>query len=176
MMLPGIRPNGVPLWRQQLAALWANTSPPVKCICIIVILGYALSFVDGAVAALSVTPGYLLPPSFCIWTALTFWCMELHAWEVVVDIVTVGLCGKLIEPLWGRWEMVRFFWVTNAGVALLTTLVYLILYASSGNVDVLFEVHVHGLAGYVAALSVAVRQIMPDLLIFRTGAGKFTNR
>lgn len=175
MMLP-IRSTAAPLWRQQLAALWANTSPTVKCICIIVIVGYALSFADGAVHALSVTPGYLLPPSFHIWTAFSFWCMELHAWEVAVDIVTVGLCGKLIEPLWGRWEMVKFFWVVNAGVATLTTLFYLAVYAGTGDVELLFHVHVHGLAGYVAGLSVAVRQIMPDLLIFRTGAGKFTNR
>lgn len=173
-MLP--RSSTAPLWRQQLAALWANTSPPVKSICIIIIAGYLATWLPGFVAALSVTPGYLLPPSFHIWTAFTFWCLEMHAWEVAVDIVTVGLCGKLIEPLWGRWEMVKFFVVVNTGVAVLTTLFYLGLYATTGDVELLFHVHVHGLAGYVAGLSVAVRQIMPDLLIFRTGAGKFTNR
>lgn len=178
-MLPTIRsPNTAPLWRQQLIALWTNTTPPVKWICIVILFGYALGFVPGLdVSALCVTPGYLLPPFFQVWRVLTFWCVELHAWEVAVDIVTVALCGKLIEPLWGRWEMVRFFLLCQASVALLSTLAYFVLYIGTRDERLLFDVHVHGLAGYVGALSVAVRQVMPDLLIFRTGlTGKFTNR
>lgn len=161
---------------QQFSALLVNTSPTVKFICIITICGYLLSFSEVAVQILSVTPGFLMPPSFKIWTAFTFWCMELYFWEVIVDIVTVGLCGKLIEPLWGQMEMLTFFTVVNLGVAVLTSLYYLFVYFCTNNIELLFDVHIHGLAGYVAAVSVAVRQIMPDLLIAKTRIGKLTNR
>ncbi len=53
-----------------------------------------LSYWKPAVDALSVTPGHLLPPSLRIWTLLTSPFLEIHLWEVCVDIITVGLCGK----------------------------------------------------------------------------------
>ncbi|XP_014260781.1 transmembrane protein 115 [Cimex lectularius] len=168
--------KNIPYIWQQLNALLGNTSPSVKTICLVVLVGHFLSYWDDAVNLVSVTPGYLIPPSFRVWTALTFCFLEMHFWEVCVDLVTVGLCGKLIEPLWGQLEMVVFFFVVNLGVALLTTAFYLFLYMCTFNVDLLFFVHVHGLAGYIAGLSVAVKQAMPDQLLLRTPLGKLTNR
>jgi hypothetical protein len=45
---------------------------------------------------MSVTPGYFNPPHFWIWTALSHCFLEIHFWEVIVDIFTVVLVGKLI--------------------------------------------------------------------------------
>lgn len=168
--------RNAPYIKQQFSALLGNTSTTVKFICIVTICGYILSFSETAVRILSVTPGFLLPPAFWIWTAFTFCFLELHFWEVLIDIVTVGLCGKLIEPLWGQMEMLTFFAIINLGVAILTSLYYLFVYMCTKNTEILFDVHIHGLAGYVAAVSVAVRQIMPDLLIAKTPIGKLTNR
>lgn len=95
---------------------------------------------------------------------------------MLVDIVTVGLCGKLIEPLWGQMEMMTFFAVVNVGVAVTSTIYYLILYTCTSDPDLLFGVHIHGLAGYVAGVSVAVKQIMPDLVLVKTPLGKLSNR
>lgn len=168
--------RNVPYLRQQFAALLGNTSPSVKFICCVVVIGYILSFSDDVVDVLSVTPGYLLPPSFQLWSTFTFWFLEIHLWEVIIDIVTVGLCGKLIEPLWGQMEMMKFFLLTNIGVAFLTTFYYLVIFSCTGNTSYLFDIHVHGLAGYLAAVSVAVKQIMPDHLLIKTPLGKLTNR
>ncbi|XP_026729675.1 transmembrane protein 115 [Trichoplusia ni] len=168
--------RNLPYLRQQFSALLGNTSPSVKFICVVVIIGYILSFSDDVVNVLSVTPGYLLPPSFQLWSTFTFWFLEIHLWEVIIDIVTVGLCGKLIEPLWGQMEMMKFFFLTNVGVAFLTTFYYLVIFACTGQTSYLFDIHVHGLAGYLAAVSVAVKQIMPDHLLIKTPLGKLTNR
>ncbi|KAJ8965553.1 hypothetical protein NQ314_004053 [Rhamnusium bicolor] len=102
--------------------------------------------------------------------------LEIHFWEVLVDIITVGLCGKLIEPLWGQMEMLTFFAIVNFGVAVITTAFYFILYCCTFNTEFLFTVHIHGLAGYIAGVSVAVKQIMPDLVIIKTPLGKLSNR
>ncbi|XP_013178039.1 PREDICTED: rhomboid-like protein 19 [Papilio xuthus] len=168
--------RNIPYLRQQFSALLGNTSPSVKFICIVVIIGYVLSYSESVVNVLSVTPGFLLPPSFQLWSTFTFWFLEIHLWEVIIDIVTVGLCGKLIEPLWGQMEMMKFFFLTNIGVAFLTTFYYLVIYAWTQDTSLLFEIHVHGLAGYLAAVSVAVKQIMPDHLLIKTPLGKLTNR
>lgn len=168
--------RNLPYINQQISALLLNTSPSVKFICCVTVVGYILSFSETAIKVLSVTPGYILPPSFCIWTAFTFCFVELYLWEVFLDIIIVGLCGKLIEPLWGQMEMMTFFAITNIGVAVLSSMYYLFVYFCTKNIELLFEVHIHGLSGYVAAVCVAVRQIMPDLLIAKSRIGKLTNR
>lgn len=168
--------RNIPYLKQQFVALLGNTSTSVKFICIVILFSYFLSFSENAINVISVTPGFLMPPSFWLWTAFTFCFMEVHFWEVLVDIVTVGLCGKLIEPLWGQMEMMTFFAIVNLGVAVLSTTFYFILYMCTFDTDLLFTVHIHGLAGYIAGVSVAVKQIMPDLLLIKTPLGKLSNR
>ena len=63
--------------------------------------------------------GYFNPPHFWLWTALTHCFLEIHLWEVVVDIFTLVLVGKLIEPLWGAMEMVTFFFIVNTGTVVI---------------------------------------------------------
>jgi len=168
--------KNIPYLYSQTAALLNNTSVAVKSICVIVSCCYFLSYSETAVLAMSVTPGYFNPPHFWIWTALSHCFLEIHFWEVLVDIFTVVLVGKLIEPLWGALEMMTFFFIVNIGVAVLSAFFYYILYMATFNTELLFEVHIHGLSGYLAGVSVAVKQIMPDHVLFRTSLGKFTNR
>ncbi|KAJ8945131.1 hypothetical protein NQ318_001596 [Aromia moschata] len=73
-------------------------------------------------------------------------------------------------------EMLTFFAIVNFGVAVITTACYFILYCCTFNTEYLFTVHIHGLAGYIAGVSVAVKQIMPDLVIIKTPFGKLSNR
>ena len=75
-------------------ALLANASAGVKCVSVIVLLSYCLSYSESAILALSVTPGYFWPPHFWLWTAFTHCFLEIHWWEVLVDIITVVLVGK----------------------------------------------------------------------------------
>ena len=84
--------------------------------------------------------------------------------------------GKLIEPLWGSIEMMKFFLLVNTGVAITAAIFYYFLYMLTFNTELLFEVHIHGLAGYLAGVSVAVKQVMPDHIIYRSPMGKITNR
>ena len=44
------------------------------------------------------------------------------------------------------------------------------------NTELLFDVHIHGLSGYLAGVSIAVKQVMPDHVLARTPLGKITNR
>uniref|UniRef100_A0A182M801 Transmembrane protein 115 n=1 Tax=Anopheles culicifacies TaxID=139723 RepID=A0A182M801_9DIPT len=162
--------------RQQMSALLGSTSTSIKFICIATLVGYMISFSERISVLLCVTPGYLMPPTFWIWTIFTYFFIEQHFWEVLVDLVTVGLCGKLIEPSWGQMEMLHYFAITNTGVAILTSFYYLFYSMITKDAEILFNVRIYGLAGMNAAISVAVTQIMPDHLIARTPLGKFSNR
>lgn len=167
--------RNIPYLKQQFGALLGNTSTSVKFICGVVLISYGLSYWDDAVEVISVTPGFIMPPTR-IWSLFTFCFMEIHFWEVLADIITVGLCGKLIEPLWGPMEMMTFFALVNFGVGILTTTFYFILYYCFDDTRYLYNVYIHGLAGYIAGVSVAVKQIMPDLVIMKTPLGKLSNR
>lgn len=162
--------------RQQVIALLKSTSNTVKCIWLIVFISYSFSFFEEAVDVISVTPGYFIPPSFRIWSAFTFCFLETHFWNVCIDVMMIGLCGKVIEPLWGPIEIISFFGIVNLGVALLSSAFFLFVYMCTSNPDLLFHVHIHGLSGYIAGVTVAVKQIMPDILIVKTPTGRITNR
>lgn len=76
---------------QAFVALVANASVGVKIVSVSVLLSYCLSYSESAVLALSVTPGYFWPPHFWLWTAATHCFLEIHWWEVVVDVITIVL-------------------------------------------------------------------------------------
>ena len=116
----------------------------IKAVCATVLVGYGLSYSSPAIDVLSVTPGFFWPPHFYLWTAFTHCYLEIHWWEVVVDIVTLILVGKLLEPLWGALEMVTFFVVVNIGVGITSAIFYYFLYMMTYNAELLFEVHIHG--------------------------------
>lgn len=140
--------GGNPL--REVLFLIQNTSLSVKVLSLVLLLLYSLSAVIGSSAAnslllgVSVTPGYFWPPHFWIWTAFTHCFLEVHLWEVILDLVILALVGKLLEPLWGALEMVLFFVVVNVGVAIVSAFFYYLLYMLTFNTELLFEVHIHG--------------------------------
>ena len=162
--------------KQQFSAVLGNSSVVVKFVCLAVSVFYFVSFSETAVHYLTVTPGYVIPPNFWFWTYLTHSLIEVHIWCVIVDIGIVVLYGKLLEPLWGALEMLIFFLAVNTGVAVCSTMVYLGIYFLSRNEEYLFDLHIHGLAGYVAGFSVAVKQIMPDHVLINSPFGKLRNK
>ena len=50
--------------------------------------------------------------------------LKYFLFQVAVDIFTVVLVGKLIEPLWGALEMMTFFFIVNTGKSLVPVLLF----------------------------------------------------
>ena len=161
--------------KEQLSAAFGKSSVVVKFVAIAVTLGYFLSFIESAKPYITVTPGYVIPPNFRIYSFFTYCFVEFHFWDVLVDIAVVILCGKLLEPLWGALDMLIFFQIVNVSVGILASFSYLLLYLVTVNEVYLFEVYIHGLAGYIAAFSVAVKQVMPDHILVASPFGKLRN-
>ncbi len=180
---------------REAAAAFSGASVSVKAVTLCLLITYVGYLIggDAVVRALAVTPGHFWPPHFWIWTAFTHCFLEVHLWEVALDVAVVVLVGKLLEPLWGAIEMVVFFMVVNVGVATVSAFFYYLLYMASFDTSLLFHVHIHGksssadvkavllhilflgLAGYLAGVAVAVKQVMPDYVLHRSPLGKMTN-
>lgn len=167
--------RNIPVFKQNVSAAFGNSSLVVKTIAVLVCFGYFLSFIPGGTPYITVTPGYVLPPNFWIWTYLSHSFIEFHFWDVLADVLVVILCGKLLEPLWGAMDMLIFFLITNFCVAIATSFTYLVIYLATKNEEYLFETYIHGLAGYIAGFSVAVKQVMPDHVLVTSPFGKLRN-
>ena len=161
--------------KEQMSAAVGNSSVVVKIIACAVIIGYFLSFITSAIPFMTVTPGYVMPPNARVYSFFMYCFVELHFWHVLADIAVVVLCGKLLEPLWGAPDMLLFFVVVNLGVGVMTAIFYVGAYLVTLNEDYLFDVHIYGLAGYIAGFCVAVKQVMPDHCVATMPFGKLRN-
>ena len=152
-----------------------NTSVVVKILSCLVIVGYCLSFMTSAIPSLTITPRMVMPPNTRIYSYFIFCFIEEHLWHVAADIAVIVLFGKLLEPLWGALETLLFFVIVNCGVGVTTSISYLVAYIATLDENFLFGVHVYGMAGYIAAFCVAVKQVMPDHCVIFTPFGKLRN-
>uniref|UniRef100_A0A7N8XDL0 Transmembrane protein 115 n=1 Tax=Mastacembelus armatus TaxID=205130 RepID=A0A7N8XDL0_9TELE len=157
----------LPVARQHFLAALASTSVVVKAISAVVVLLYLLSWAVNTPYALGVTPGYLFPPNFWVWTLVTHGVVEQHVWGVAANVGTVMACGRLLEPLWGALELLIFFAVVNVSAGLLAGLSYLLTYVATFDLDFLFAVRVYGAAGFLGGVLVALKQTMGDTTVLR---------
>lgn len=118
---------------------------------------------------LAVTPSYIFPPNFWIWTVFTYPLIEASILLVVFDIICIYLSAKLVEPLWGLPELLKYYAIVGAFVGLLTSVVYLLFYVwIASDTDTLFNARIAGFSGINGAISVAVKQLLPDQTILST--------
>ena len=157
--------------QQQATIAFGNSSVVVKAVAVLLILGYFLTFAHSILDYVTVTPGHFA----WVWTYFIHSFIELHFYDVLVDIAVIILCGKLLEPLWGALDMLIFYSVVTVFVAIATQFLYLACYMISKNEDLLFHVHICGQAGFIAGFSVAVKQVMPDHVLLASPFGKLRN-
>jgi membrane associated rhomboid family serine protease len=101
-------------------------------------------------------------------TFLTHSFIELHIWHTIIDVIVVFLYSKMIEPLWGTKELLKFYFLVTIPNALVATFTYFLFYGLTFNEDYLFERPIYGLASFIGAYSVVIKQIMPDTVIATT--------
>ena len=160
----------------ELSSAMFNSNIFIKFISISLCIGYVLSFSHTVADLLSILPGNILPPNFTFWTIITYSFIESHIWMVACDLAILFLYEKLVSPLWGTLEMLRFYGIISVSVALLTTVTYLFVYLVTRNTDILFDNPVNGLAGYIGGFTIVLKQTMPDHILINGPFGKLRNK
>jgi len=70
--------NSAPVyWQTAISDIMNGLSMLVKCLCVVLCVGYLLSFSGTVLDLLTVSPGKLMPPNFWIWTILTHSLVEV---------------------------------------------------------------------------------------------------
>jgi membrane associated rhomboid family serine protease len=146
-----------------------NSSITVKALCVSLLVGYLLTFIDKSLFYLCVIPGKLMPPSFFLWTLITHSFVENEILQMIINMFVILLFSKMLEPLWGTKECLKFYFLITTIVALQTTLVLFILYTITFKEILIFNTFIHGLSGFIGGFSVAIKQIMPDTMLINIG-------
>lgn len=146
-----------------------NSSVAFKTLCASLLFGYLLTFIDKSPLYLSVIPGRLMPPSFFLWTLITHGFIEHQIFQVIINMFVILLYCKMLEPLWGTMECIKFYFIITIIVAVETTLSLILLYTITFKEVLIFNTLIHGLAGFIGGFSVAIKQIMPDTMLLNFG-------
>ena len=154
---------------KQIINFLLNSSVTFKTLCASLIIGYLLSFIDKSLLYLCVIPGKLMPPSFFLWTLITHSFIENEILQVILNMFVILLYCKMLEPLWGTTECIKFYFIITITVALEATLVLFMIYTVTFKEVLIFNTLIHGLSGFIGGFSVAIKQIMPDTMLLNIG-------
>jgi len=113
-----------------------------------------------------VTPGYLIPPNFWIWTLVSHAFVETTLFFLITGYTVILGSSRLLEPLWGQLEYGIFFGVVNVISGVMAAVVFLVLYVATFNISYLFNVRVHGLAAFKGGVFVALKQTRGEDTVF----------
>jgi len=102
--------------------------------------------------------------------------LQAHCWVLVWDIAVVVLFGRYFEPLWSSVEIVRFFVIVTTVPVVLSSATYLGWYLVLRDPDLLFENYLHGFATFIAALTVALKQMEADAVLLTSPFFKVRRR
>ena len=150
---------------KQIQAVILSSSLIFKSFCAALLVGYLITFKENVTQYITVVPGNLLPPNFFLWTLFTHSFVEYRLIELVCDCFLILFYSKMLEPLWGTLECLRFYFLVTILVAISMFFFYLAAFALTFQESYLFSISVHGMGGLLGALSVAVKQTMPDMIL-----------
>ncbi|XP_063797442.1 transmembrane protein 115 [Pseudophryne corroboree] len=149
----------------RLLGALSGSSVLVKCLWGAVVFLYLLSFWADTAHVLAITPGLLLPPNLWLWSLVTHGLVELHAWDVLANLLLTLGAGRRLEPLWGAPELLLFYGVVSLSVGILSSLCFLVAYAATSDLHFLFSARVHGFPAFAGAVLVAHKQTAGDGLV-----------
>lgn len=148
----------------QLVEFVTNSSISVRIFCVCILFGYALSFKAAAFQFLACEPGKITH----VWSLFTHSFIEISLLQLVADWFIIFLYSKMIEPLWGVYECIKFYFIITVIVAVSTSFFYFTLFALTFDEYFLFKIKINGLGGFLGGFIVAIKQIMPDTVILNS--------
>lgn len=130
-----------------------------KGLATILVTGYViLQIFPFTVDFVALVPGKTIP---FVWNLFTAGYLEQSIFGLVVSVLGLLFSGKLIEPVWGSREFLKFIMAVNLLTSMCTFAVAIILYYISQNENYLYT-RLSGFHGVLAGFLVAVKQLMPD--------------
>ncbi|KAJ4747316.1 Transmembrane protein 115 [Rhynchospora pubera] len=127
---------------------------------VVLIGGYALlQLIPGSINYLAIIPAKTIP---FVWTLFTAGYIEQVLPGAIGNSLGLLFCGKDIEPVWGRKELLKFIILVNFISSILAFVIAVALYYITGKESFL-TTPLSGFHGVLAAFLVALKQLLPNL-------------
>ncbi|KAL5680387.1 hypothetical protein ACJX0J_006772, partial [Zea mays] len=95
------------------------------------------------------------------WNLITACYIEQTIPGVIMSIVGLLLLGKVLEPLWGAKELLKFIFIVNLSTSACVFVTTIVLYYITQEETYLYT-PVSGFYGVLSGLLVGIKQILPD--------------
>ncbi|XP_023552913.1 rhomboid-like protein 19 [Cucurbita pepo subsp. pepo] len=130
-----------------------------KGLAVVLVGGHILVQVFPAVVSyLALIPARTIPFA---WNLITAGYVEQTVYGVIVSTVGLLFVGKLLEPIWGSREFLKFIFVVNFITSLCVFITAIALYYITQEESYLY-LPVSGFYGILAGFLVGIKQIIPD--------------
>ncbi|PNW70127.1 hypothetical protein CHLRE_17g706850v5 [Chlamydomonas reinhardtii] len=126
---------------------------------LLVALYFVAFFLPESVDYVALIPGKTLP---YVWNLVTAGFLTLNPFKLGLEVVAVLLLTRLVEPVYGSKEFLKFLFVVDVSINLCVLIgVYIIFAVGKDTGDILYNKFA-GFHGILAGLVVAVKQVMPE--------------
>ncbi|XP_008236446.1 PREDICTED: rhomboid-like protein 19 [Prunus mume] len=130
-----------------------------KGLAVVLIGGHiVVQFLPQAVNYLALIPARTIP---FVWNLLTAGYIEQSVYGVVASTLGLLFIGKLLEPVWGSREFLKFIFVVNFLTSICTFITAIALYYITMNENYLY-LPLSGFYGVLSGFLVGIKQIIPD--------------
>ncbi|AQL06458.1 Rhomboid-like protein 19-like [Zea mays] len=142
-----------------------------KGLAVVLLLAHILVHLfPSAATYLTLIPARTIPFA---WNLVTAGYIEQTIPGVIVSIVGLLLFGKVLEPLWGAKELLKFIFIVNLSISACVFVTMIVLYYITQEESYLYT-PVSGFYGVLSGLLVGIKQILPDqelnLFVFKISA------
>ncbi|GIL64157.1 hypothetical protein Vafri_18115 [Volvox africanus] len=143
-----------------------------KVIAVLLVVLYFVAYVfPQTVDYIALIPGRTLP---YVWNLFTAGFLTTNPIKLGLEVIAVLLLTRLVEPVYGSKEFLKFLFVVDFSVSLCVLAgVYIIFAMGKDTGDILYTKFT-GFHGILAGMVVAVKQVMPEHEAKLFGFVKFT--
>uniref|UniRef100_A0A0C9S8M2 TSA: Wollemia nobilis Ref_Wollemi_Transcript_4188_1262 transcribed RNA sequence n=1 Tax=Wollemia nobilis TaxID=56998 RepID=A0A0C9S8M2_9CONI len=149
--------------------VFSGFTPLSKGLSAVLAIGYAITqLFPSAVDYLALVPGKTVPFA---WNLVTAGYLEQSIFGLVLNIAGLLFSAKLLQPIWGPREFLKFIAVVNFFASIGTFMTPISLFYITGRENFLY-MPLSGFHGVLAGFLVGVKQVMPDQEVAAFGAYK----
>lgn len=130
-----------------------------KGLAAVLVIVYVISqLVPPTIDYLALIPGKTVPFA---WNLLTAGYLEQSIFGLILNIAGLLFSGKLLEPVWGSREFLKFIVAVNFSTSVSIFITAILLFYVTGRDDFLYT-PLSGFHGVLSGFLVGVKQIMPE--------------
>lgn len=146
-----------------------ESSLPVKCLLLTSLVSFPITLIFPSILQyLAIRPIGIIPPKFCVWTLITYPFLEDNILVLTFSLFCITVASKLLEPLWGYKEFLKFIVISWTMAGLFSGFSYLFVYCLSLNEQILYNRYFYGFSAINGAICIGLKQTRGEDFLMKT--------